>query len=173
MRHAPFTEARRPCWQSNERPTGSFQSVLLTALPIRTLSMNRSVWCPPFRVSGGRNTLKRGHQTQSGGSWSQCASECWRWRLPTNRKVGLGVLTPPPDLLDTSDGRGGVRTPSPTRLWRFGGSKHEVLFRRILTLILSTCEGGRKKPASNPVAFGNSGQCPADGRYRISSPLIG
>ena len=57
--------------------------------------------------------------------------------LSTNRKVGLGVLTPPPGMLDTSDGCGGVRTPSATRLWRFRGSKREVLFRRILTLILS------------------------------------
>ena len=35
------------------------------------------------------------------------------------RRVGLGVLTPPPCMLDTLEGRGGVRTPSPT--FRFVG----------------------------------------------------
>ena len=70
------------------------------------------------------------------GSWPVSRSERNN-ELSMNRKVGLGVLTPPPGMLDTSDGRGGVRTPSPTRLWRFRGSKREVLFRRILTLFLS------------------------------------
>ena len=64
--------------------------------------------------------------------------------LTTSRMVGLGVLTPPPGMLDTSDGRGGVRTPSPTRLWRFRGSKREVLFRRILTLTLFQSDGERE-----------------------------
>ena len=40
---------------------------------------------------------------------------------PLNRpgRVGLGVLTPPPHMVDTLDGRGRVRTPSPT--FRFVG----------------------------------------------------
>ena len=53
---------------------------------------------------------------------------------PMNLMVGLGVLTPPPSKLDTLDGRGGVRTPSPTGLWRFRGSMRENCFQRILTL---------------------------------------
>ena len=52
-------------------------------------------------------------------SWSQCASDGWRWRLSMNRKVGPGVLTPPPDLLDATESLGAVRTPRPTRLGRF------------------------------------------------------
>ena len=36
-----------------------------------------------------------------------------------NRKVGLGVLTPPPGLLDATDGRGAVGTPRHTRLGLF------------------------------------------------------
>ena len=43
------------------------------------------------------------HDFGISGSWFQCASDGWKWRLPTNRKVGLGVLTPPPGMLDTSD----------------------------------------------------------------------
>ena len=65
--------------------------------------------------------------------------------LPTNRKVGLGVLTPPPGLLDTSDGRGRVRTPNPTCLWRFRGSRREKCFRRFLILTLSPIRWGRGK----------------------------
>ena len=34
------------------------------------------------------------------GSWPRFTSNFWRCSLPRNRKVGLGVLTPPPDLLD-------------------------------------------------------------------------
>ena len=66
--------------------------------------------------------------------------------LPTNRKVGLGVLTPPPGMLDTLDGRGGVRTPSPTCLWRFRGSRREKCFRRILTLTHSPRRGNHQWP---------------------------
>ena len=58
-----------------------------------------------------------------------------------NRKVGLGVLTPPPSMLDTLDGRGGVRTPSPTRLWRFRGSRREKCFRGILPANLCVATG--------------------------------
>ena len=39
--------------------------------------------------------------------------------LNRQRQVGLGVLTPPSSMLDTLDGRGVVRTPSPT--FRFVG----------------------------------------------------
>ena len=54
-----------------------------------------------------------------------------------NRKVGLGVLTPPPGMLDATESLGAVRTPRPTPLERFNGSRRAKYFRRNLTLILS------------------------------------
>ena len=74
-----------------------------------------------------------------------------RFPLPSNRKVGLGVLTPPPSMLDTLNGRGGVRTPSPTCLWRFRDSRRES-FRRILTPALSPIVEERENRA-NAIVF--------------------
>ena len=74
------------------------------------------------------------------------------------------------------------------------GFKARTVVGRILTLILSrSClalspqtflsligergllggEGENTRERKNPVAFRNPGPCAADGRYRISSPLIG
>ena len=55
------------------------------------------------------------------------------------------------------------------RRLRFRGSKRDVLFRIILTLILSPCEEERK----TSVAVRKPGHCEDGGHYRISSPLIG
>ena len=55
-------------------------------------------------------------------------------------------------MLDTLDGRGGVRTPSPTCLWRFRGSRRES-FRRILTLTLSSLGGRRGNSTASIVVI--------------------
>ena len=48
------------------------------------------------------------HRDASGTPW-------WVSSPSLNRKVGRGVLTPPPDVLDLTVGRGAVRTPRPTQ----------------------------------------------------------
>ena len=89
------------------------------------------------------------------GSWSQCASDCWRWRLPMNHHVAEGILPAvegrhpaartcrhPFLRVDCFDAfSAGLEAPALRQAvclpLRFRGSKREVLFRRILTLTAS------------------------------------